>query len=86
MNNETVTIPAEVWKQTLIKVDLIKAEFERLKDEIIAHRNSKEKIESLIKAGNALALLQSPQNYSPEQVKRQCVLDWVNAMTEMDAK
>jgi hypothetical protein len=61
MSEQNVTIPAEVWKQTLIKVDIIKAEFERLKDEIIAHRNLKAENSSLQaenerlrKAGNAM--------------------------------
>jgi hypothetical protein len=30
MSNETVTIPAEVWKRTLVKVDELQAENERL--------------------------------------------------------
>jgi hypothetical protein len=54
MSEQNVTIPAEVWKQTLIKVDIIKAEFERLKDEIIAHRNLKAENERLRYAGDNL--------------------------------
>jgi len=34
MSNETVTIPAEVWKQTLINVDELQSENERLRKDL----------------------------------------------------
>ena len=32
MSNETVTIPAEMWKNSLVKIDELKAENERLRE------------------------------------------------------
>ena len=109
MSNETVTIPAMMWRETLVKIDVIKEQLLRLQEEprtdqetywklesdkialkwvkaLVELEREKHKNESLIKAGLALALLQSPTDCSPEQVKRQCVLDWVKASEDMEAK
>lgn len=81
---DTVTIPSEVWKATLAKIDALAAENARFRKASFVTAVPSEQYERVIKAGDAVTLCLCAD--TAEQHKRRCAVNWLAAKEGRDAK